>query len=245
MNLDKELSVLLNAIQEAGQVILQLQQQGLQITKKANDDLLTQADLQADAILKKHLLGAFPTYGWLSEETADDAKRLGCDRVWIVDPIDGTKEFVQGIPEFAVSVALVEQGIPLLGAVFNPAQNRLFHAVKGAGAWHNQQKILCSHNSNVLLVSRSEYQRGEWNQFQSPYTMKEMGSIAYKLALVAAGEAAAVMTQQPRSEWDIAAGVLLVQEAQGDVTDKSNQAFVFNQQQVRVNGIIAKAKTNE
>jgi myo-inositol-1(or 4)-monophosphatase len=236
----KELVLLLEAIQEAGNVILKLQQEGLEITRKANNDILTQADLQADSILKERLLSGFPDYGWLSEETADDDKRLSCERVWIVDPIDGTKEYASGLPEYAVSVALVEKGVPILSAVFNPAKNELFHAVYKQGAWLNNQKIACDASSDIVLVSRSEFERGEWAHVQSRYQLRETGSIAYKLALVAAGKALAAITYNPRSEWDIAAGVLLVQEAGGITTNKLHETFIFNQHNIRVSGVLAK-----
>lgn len=250
-NLIQEKQVLIDAIREAGQAVHQLQQSKLTITSKANNDIVTEADICADAILKRCLLGAFANDGWLSEETVDDAARLTRKRVWIVDPIDGTREYAAGMPEYALSVALVEDGVPILASVYNPAVNELFYAIKDQGAWLNDTAISTRAGISEqaihpaeklrLLASRSEYKRGEWAPFEAACEVVPIGSIAYKLALVAAGRAHATFSLGPKSEWDIAAGVLLVLEAGGAVFDKTKQSFIFNNQKIRVNGIVASA----
>lgn len=242
--MNNEVAVLLRAVREAGEAIAALQATGFTVTRKANHDLLTQADLLANDMLKSQLTSAFPTDGWLSEETADNLQRLSCQRVWVVDPIDGTKEYAMHVPEFAISVALVENREPVLACVFNPMTNELYHAVKGEGAWLNGAKMMCRQRSGAaltLLASRSEYQRGEWKRFESPHEVKIIGSIAYKLALVAAGRADATFSLGPKHEWDIAAGVLLVQEAGGVVTDRQRRIIQFNQAQIKVDGVVASA----
>lgn len=239
--MDKELAVLIEVVREAGEAIAAMRRQGVSVSVKENKDVLTQADLLANQILKSRLQEAFPMYGWLSEESVDDAARLNCKRVWVVDPIDGTREYIAGIPEYAVSAALVEEGAPLIACVFNPETNELFSAVRGQGVQLNGKPVHCRQQSTqplTLLASRSEFKRGEWDRFQDQ-EVKVIGSIAYKLALVAGGFADATFSLGPKSEWDIAAGVLLVKEAGGIVTDKSSQPFLFNQQHVLVNGIIA------
>lgn len=239
-----EIQILLSAVREAGDTIVKLQQSGFSVTRKSNNDLLTQADLAANDILKSRLTKAFPEIGWLSEESVDDEGRLACDLAWVVDPIDGTIEYATGIPEYAVSVALVERGKPVLACVFNPAANEFYHAILGEGAWLNDKRIRCTDACAKrlrLLASRSEYKRGEWDQFQQQHEVKQVGSIAYKLALVAAGKADATFSLGPKSEWDIAAGVLLVTEAGGKATDQERKPFLFNQVKVRVKGIVASA----
>lgn len=242
--MDKELQLLLDAVQEAGDSILDLQKTGFSISKKGEDDIVTKADLLADEIIKTRLLNAFPQDGWLSEESVDDVHRLACKRVWVVDPIDGTREFASGVPEYAISVALVQEGQPILSAVFNPATNEFFHAIKGQGAWLGKRKIQCNIPSQdfLLLASRSEYRRGEWGKYERDHRVKQVGSIAYKLGLIAAGEGDATFSLGPKNEWDIAAGVLLVTEAGGVVTDKERNPFLFNRKEVKVNGIVASAK---
>lgn len=244
--MNKEGRILQQATRAAGEAILKLQTSGYSIERKSNNDLVTQGDLLANDILKSTLNEHFPDYGWLSEETIDDKNRLKQERVWVVDPIDGTIEYSRGIPEYAISVALVEKGVPVVGVVFNPATDELFYAEKGQGAWFNDHKIVCNEASTgtfLLLASRSEFKRGEWDRFQEQHQVKVIGSIAYKLALVAAGKAHATFSLSPKNEWDIAAGTLLVLEAGGKVTDKDNRPFTFNQENVLVSGIIASANS--
>lgn len=239
--MDKSLDLLIAAVREAGEAIAAMRREGVTVSLKENQDVLTQADLLANQILKSRLQHAFPDDGWLSEESVDDAARLACRRVWVVDPIDGTREYIAGIPEYAVSAALVEDGVPLLACVFNPETNELFSAARGAGTQLNGKPVQCKQYRSqplTLLASRSEFKRGEWDRFQH-HDVKVIGSIAYKLALVAAGLADATFSLGPKSEWDIAAGVLLVNEARGTATDKASQPFIFNQQHILVNGIIA------
>jgi myo-inositol-1(or 4)-monophosphatase len=240
--MSNEITVLLNAMREAGQAILSLSRDDVDIRLKANADIVTRADLLANEILQTHLHSAFPSDGWLSEETTDNAERLTCQRVWVVDPIDGTREFAAGIPEYAMSVALVENGEPIVAAIYNPVTDELFHAVKGHGAWQGDHPLKCRHgdvNQLLLLASRSEYKRGEWMRFQQHHQVTQVGSIAYKLALVAAGKADATFSLGPKSEWDVAAGTLLVTEAGGIVTNKYQHKLVFNQERVLIDGIVA------
>ncbi len=243
--MDDLLNQLLQAVRAAGKEILALRASDLDITRKANNDIVTRADLAANDILRKQLAEPYPEYGWLSEESVDDAQRLRCRRTWIVDPVDGTKEFAAGIPEYAVSVALVEDGVPILGAVFNPVTDELFHAAKGHGAWLGETRIHCRSQAGdklLLLASRSECQRGEWDEFQRSHDVVIIGSIAYKLGLVAAGKADATFSLGPKSEWDIAAGLLLVKEAGGVVTNQRREEFVFNRENVLVDGIVASSE---
>jgi myo-inositol-1(or 4)-monophosphatase len=235
---------LLLAVKEAGEGVLKLQTHDLALSRKANNDIVTQADLMANDILNKHLAGVCSGYGWLSEETQDNRERLNKRYVWIVDPIDGTKEYVDAIPEYAISVALIERGSPLLAAVMNPATQELFYAMKDHGAYLGNKKISCknehaAHDKLVLLASRSEFHRGEWKKFEKLHIIRPVGSIAYKMALVAAGLADATFSLGPKNEWDIAAGALLVTEAGGSVCDKHQKAIQFNSGCVRVDGIIA------
>lgn len=245
MTLERELNILCKAVRKAGEVILQVANDSFSTAYKENLDPVTVADLEANRILRETLLGNFPDYGWLSEETCDHPERLTKKRVWIVDPIDGTKEFISGIPEFTVSVALVNEGCPMLASVYNPATGEFFTAIRGEGAWLNGNKIQANHpfrDRPVILASRSEIQRGEFQPFEPYAVIQPVGSIAYKLGLIAAGRADATFSLGPKNEWDIAAGVLLVEEAGGKVTDKEGMPFTFNRPNPLVNGIIAATK---
>lgn len=240
-----ELKTLLSAVREAGQMILTMRREGLDVEFKESNELLTAADLRANDMLKSALLKQFPQDGWLSEETRDNGERLTKSRVWIVDPIDGTIEYAKDIAEYAISVALIEKGEAIMGAVYNPASNEFFHAVKGQGAWLNDQPIQCSNASSkekmILLASRSENARGKWERFKLSHDVRPVGSIAYKLGLIAAGLGDATFSLGPKNEWDIAAGVLIVTEAGGCAVDCAGQPYRFNQCDTLVNGIVASA----
>ncbi|MBN1806095.1 MAG: 3'(2'),5'-bisphosphate nucleotidase CysQ [Sedimentisphaerales bacterium] len=244
-NLVESLEVLKKYVYQAGQAIFQMATEGFETAYKAHKDPVTTADIKADSILREGLLKDFPDTGWLSEETRDDYSRLEKKLVWIVDPIDGTKEFVGGIPEYAVSVALVEEGLPILAAVYNPATKELFTAASGQGAWLNDEIINSEHElaaKPLILASRSEIKRGEFKPFELFAQIKPCGSIAYKLALVAAGMADTTFSLGPKNEWDIAAGVLLVRESGGNATNRIGTPFIFNQRATLVNGIVATTK---
>ena len=173
-----------------------------QVDRKADASPVTQADRDADEVLRSVLLAASDA-AWLSEETADSPERLSARRVWIVDPLDGTKEFITGVPEYAVAVALVEDGEPVLGVVHNPVTGETFWAERGGGAVLNGQPIHVA-EGRVVLASRSETKRGEFTPFED-WEVRPVGSIQYKLALVAAGQGAVTWSRGPKHEWDVCA----------------------------------------
>ncbi|HKS81844.1 MAG TPA: 3'(2'),5'-bisphosphate nucleotidase CysQ [Candidatus Acidoferrales bacterium] len=203
---------------------------------------VTEADNQVNRVLREALVR--DGEGWLSEETVDDSERLAKQRVWIVDPLDGTKEFVAGIPEWCVSVALIEDGRAIAGGIANPATRETFLGSRETGVTYNgcpaQPSRKNSLEGAMVLASRSEVGRGEWAQFsEAPFTFRPMGSVAYKLALVAAGLADATWTLQPKNEWDIAAGVALVEAAGGVVQFLPNEKPAFNNRTTLLPGLFA------
>lgn len=205
----RDLEVLSNCVREAGQAVFRMAKKGFETAYKENKDPITTADLEADRILKEGLLQHFPYAGWLSEETQDDLSRLNKKWVWIVDPIDGTKEYVSGIPEYTVSVALAENGWPVLAAVYNPATEEMFSAARGQGAWLNGEAIKAEHplgDRPILLASRTEINRGEFKAFEPFAEIHPCGSIAYKLAMIAAGRANGTFSLGSKNDWNIAAG---------------------------------------
>lgn len=216
---------------------------GYEIGSKGRDNPVTQADLEADRALKEFLHTPFPHYGWLSEETADSAARLKCSRVWIVDPLDGTKEFIKGIPEFVVAIALVEDGEPVLGVTYNPIRREMIWGALGFGCHLNTRPAAVTRKRSLkgakVLASRSETSRGEWEPFKGILRVSPTGSVAYKLAMVAAGKADATFTRSPKSEWDVASGVALIQIAGGTVTDIDGKPLRFNRRNVKLKGMVA------
>jgi myo-inositol-1(or 4)-monophosphatase len=228
---------------QAGAAIMNYYQDAFAVTDKSPDNPLTDADLAADSLLKRQLGALLPEAGWLSEETTDNPERLAKKYVWVVDPLDGTKEFVMGLPEFSVSVGLVEDGRPLLAVVFNPPTGELFYGERGGGVFLNGRPVQVSPQPTLsgaqVDASRSEMKRGEFAPFAGLVELKIVGSIAYKLARVAAGLADATWSRGPKNEWDICGGALLVQEAGGQCLDLFNRPFTFNRPQPKVNGIMA------
>jgi myo-inositol-1(or 4)-monophosphatase len=209
---------------------------------KVGDDPITEADRVANRILRQVLKR--DGEGWLSEESFDDSGRLENERVWVVDPLDGTREFVAGVPEWCISVGFVENGRAVAGGVCNPSTRELFLGAMGQGITLNGKAVRPSNcrrlSEAVVLASRSEVERGEWDCFrQAPFVTTPMGSVAYKLALVAAGLADATWTFAPKSEWDIAAGVALVDCAGGFARKIDNSLIRFNQKSTRLPGLLA------
>ena len=240
--LDKELTAAIHAAHEAGTAILRIAQEHHQTAVQADRTVVTQADIEADRILQRHLRGGFPGYGWLSEETQSDASRLNKNRVWIVDPMDGTREFVMKVPEFVVSIALVERGEPILAVIYNPTTGDLHEAIRGGDAKCNDRPIHCDHKfagKAKVEVSRSDLEKGRFTGYEPYVELRPVGSIAYKLARLATGLTDATLSLTPKNEWDIAAGVLLVRQAGGRINDLRNQCYTFNRSDTLLNGVVA------
>ena len=209
---------------------------------KSGHDPVPEADILVDAALRKELLRE--DEGWLSEESVDDFARLQKRRVWVVDPLDGTREFVAGIPEFCVSIAMIEDGRPVAGGIYNPATDEVFLGSLDSGTTYNGKPARASQKAEiegaVILASRSETARGEWKPFENaPFRIQLMGSVAYKLALVSAGLADATFTLTPKQEWDVAAGAALVESAGGIVRTLDDQPLLCNRKSPKLSGLVA------
>ena len=153
--LEPELKAVKQAVREAGETILRVADEHYKVAaRQADRTVVTKADIEADRILQNHLREGFPDYGWLSEETKDDASRFQRDRVWIVDPMDGTREFVMKVPEFVVSVALAEKGQILLGVIYNPCTGELYEAVRSGGTKLDGKRVYCDHKGRILCLLR-------------------------------------------------------------------------------------------
>ena len=230
------------AIEAARAVFARFTPGQIETEYKAGHDPVTEADRALDAVLRQNLLREGE--GWLSEESVDDPSRLSQKHVWVVDPLDGTREFVQGIPEFCVSIGYVENGRPVAGGICNPATNETIVGAIDCGILYNgkpaqpsQRKLI---NGALILASRSEMKRGEWKQFDGDeFKIRAMGSVAYKLALVAAGKADITFTLTPKNEWDVVAGVALVKSAGGFVSTLEKTDLVANRRDPLLSGLIA------
>jgi myo-inositol-1(or 4)-monophosphatase len=201
------------------------------------------ADLAVDKVLEERLRDERPGYGWLSEESPDDGSRRTAERTWMVDPIDGTRAFLKGRPEFSVTVALIEGGRPVLGAVYNPMTEEFYDAIAGGGTRFNGRPATVADRVEIdgahILVSRSEMQKKGWDRGFADCRVEAISSIALKLARVAAGLADATITLWPKNDWDLAAGDLLIAEAGGAAMRPDGSEFTYNDDPPRHPGLIA------
>ena len=234
------------AARNAGKILMKYyKSEDNEVKMKGIDNPVTIADNEADKYLSEFLIGEFPDDGWLSEETVDTEERLSKDRVWIVDPLDGTKEFIEGIPHFSVSIALVYDGDPVIGVIYNPATNEMFSCQKGKGVYLNGHKVNASQKTNLLdasiTVSRSEVKRKEWEPYRNDFkSINPIGSVAYKLALVSSGNYDIFTTIAPKNEWDICAGNCIINEAGGKLIDLNGAPRLYNQDDTLITpGLIA------
>lgn len=231
------------AAREAGAIIRGYFNDEYTVRDKGEDNPLTDADLESNDLLERRLRGAFPDFGWLSEETIDSPERLEKRHVWIVDPLDGTKEFTIGVPEFVVSVGLVVDGVAQVGVLYNPIEDQMFTGIVGQGAKLNGKPIRVTDHPGLdgarLVCSRTEIKKGWFDDYTDRLTPIPVGSVAYKFGLVGAGKAEATFTPRPRSEWDICGGVAIVHAAGGRTSNRHGMPFRFNQPKPLVDGVAA------
>ena len=207
---------------------------------------VTEADLAVNELLTDQLRGARPDYGWLSEETEDDFDRLSRDRVFIVDPIDGTRSFTEGSKTWAHAVAVAERGEVTAAVVYLPLRDMLFSAAKGEGAFLNGVPIgptgAADLDASEILAARPATNPRHWRDDMPPrFRRAYRPSLAYRLALVAQGRFDGMITLRPSWEWDIAAGALILTEAGAGVSDRRGESLVFNNETPQLNGVVAAA----
>lgn len=238
-----ELAVALAAANEAGAILLRHYRGVSEHWEKSEDNPVTKADLESDAAIVRRLRAHCPGDAVLSEETANDPGRTAHRRAWIVDPMDGTKEFVGRIPEFAVSIALVENGEPIVGVILNPAAGRAVAATRGGGCWQAQWSgggfgaavrarvsSVRTLSDAVVIASRTEISRKQFAPYEGWFKeIRPVGSIAWKLGCIACGEGDLNVSVAPKNEWDVCAGDLLVREAGGVYVSFAGTKRTYNQ----------------
>ena len=212
-----------------------------EVWDKLDTSPVSAADIAVDTFLKRELKVLLPAAGWLSEETADNASRVERSLIWVVDPIDGTRDFVRGRTGWAVSVALVSCSRPLLGCLFAPVRRReeggeLWHAEAGQGAWRNGERLTASRR--VALPGARVPAKALMKEDADLVTVEQPNSIALRIAMVAAGEADLVATLRWGYEWDIAAAGLIAREAGAAVTDAFGQPLNYNKRDPRAFGVL-------
>ena len=204
---------------------------------------VTEADMAVDALLSDRLRAARPGYGWLSEETEDSDARLSCERVFIVDPIDGTRSFIEGSGTWAHSLAVADRGVVTAAVVSLPARDKMYTAAEGQGAFLNGAAIRVSDRNDLsgasLLAAKPNLAPQHWVGGTPDVKRAHRPSLAYRLCLVAEGRYDAMLTLRPSWEWDIAAGELILREAGAMTSDRAARVLRFNNAAPKVNGVIA------
>jgi len=225
-------TLLTEVLREVGEIALTHLRSGVSSWNKDDGTPVSDADLAVNRHLQERLCGARPDYGWLSEETEDEPGRLTCERIWVVDPIDGTRAFLEGVPHFCHSVALVESGRPVLAALYNPMANEFYEAASGQGARLNGEPIRVSDRQEVegcrMAAFEPMFRHPAWQQPWPPMYVIQRDSVAYRLALVASGEVDAALGLNTKRDWDLAAADLIVHEAGGRMTSHDGKPMHYN-----------------
>lgn len=233
-----DLALLIDAARDAGALALDYQARGLTVTSKADRSPVTDGDFAVNALLKARLLAARPDYGWLSEETVDSPDRLTRKRLFVVDPIDGTRAYMNNTPWYSISVAVVENGRPTAGVVFAPALDQLYSGQIGGTAQVNGVAIGVGAARDLencaMLADGRAMAAADWPVMQ----VDQRNSIALRLCLVAGDVFDAAVSVGVLHEWDVAAGDLIAGLAGAVVTDSDGQALAYNQAVPTARGLI-------
>ncbi len=231
-----------NIILEAGLMAKRMKKK-LSIKYKSKSQPVTNADLEINNLIKDYFKKETPSFGWVSEESKDNYSRFNSESFWCLDPIDGTRSYISGKPEYTISLALINKKEPILGLVLNPETEELFFAKKQKGAYCNGKRIMINKNENVfsssLAISSSEIKKLKKYNLVNQKNIIEMGSIAYKIALVAKGEVDTAISFTDKNDWDLAASDLILKEAGGSIKKISGEKIVYNSDQMKIESVIA------
>lgn len=241
---EEDLALLKEAVLAAGKIARDaFKANDSEVWDKSNNSPVTDADIAVNDYLLKTLCGARPGYGWLSEETKDDHSRHSCPRTFVVDPIDGTRAFIDRTPNFAVSVAIIQNGKSIAGVVYNPLKDELFEATLGGGARLNGNAIKAPDSDRIegirMVGYARKFRRLDWPDMQC----RVSNSMAYRMVLVASGKADATVAFTPKSDWDVAAAQLIATESGAIVTNLHGKEPSYDGQTTSGLGVICAGKT--
>tara|TARA_B100000963_G_scaffold356749_1_gene377534 strand:- start:1933 stop:2718 length:786 start_codon:yes stop_codon:yes gene_type:complete len=230
------------AILEAGKIALSLQKK-IKVKYKSENQPVTNADIEINNFLFDFFKKKTPHFGWLSEESLDDKSRFKSDFFWCLDPIDGTRSYILGKPEYTISLALINNFKPILGIIYNPTTKEYFYAEEQNGAFCNNTKIKVNSKKNFdvcsLAISNSETNILKSYNFFNFKDVKKIGSIAYKIALVAKGKIDIAISLTKKNDWDLAAADLLIREAKGKIMETNGEKIIYNTQNLNINSVMA------
>jgi myo-inositol-1(or 4)-monophosphatase len=230
--LAKDATALLSAaVREAGALALESFGNSPRQWPKGKSSIVCEADILVDRFLQKRLVTAAPNFGWLSEETEDTPARRSADYVWIVDPIDGTRSYLAGRPDWVICAALARRGRPVAAAIFAPVTDELFLATAGTGATRNGELLAANCGGDLEGVTVAGPKRfTDWlaRNYSNIVVTPRIGSLALRLARVAHGVLDIAFAGGNSHDWDLAAADLLVHEAGGAMTTLTGQSLLYN-----------------
>lgn len=238
---DEAARLLAAAVGEAGKLALSMRE-GVRSWQKDAGSPVSEADIAADNLLRERLMALAPSYGWLSEETADQPDRLLRKRIWVVDPIDGTRAYLANLPDWSVSAALVENGRPLAAALYVPVSDEMFIASKKSGTTQNGKRV----RANAIRSPRGARMAGNKRRVDQLIragiaieAAPKIHSLALRIARVATGELDAALATGSSHDWDLAAADLLVHEAGAVLTTFDGHKLIYNRSEIRHGELIA------
>ena len=235
----EDLRLLEDTVHEAGRIARKFYGGDYKRWSKEGGSPVTEADLAVDTFLKEILLQARPDYGWLSEENTDDPARLSRAYVFVIDPIDGTVAFLKNRPHFTICAAIVAEGRPRCGVVYNPISEELYSARVGAGAHRNGAAIHVGIRDTLqdcaMLGDRTQLTQAPW----PPMHVQNRNSVAYRVVLVADGSADASVSLTAKRDWDLAAADIILSEAGGCLTDAAGAVLVYNRPTTKQSSLVA------
>lgn len=234
-----DLELLIETAREAGSIARKyFYRDDVKAWDKSVGNPVTEADINVNNFLQETLRTARPDYGWLSEETMDDASRHSAKRSFVIDPIDGTRAFMDGKPHFTICLAVIENGRSVVGVVYNPIKEEMYDARIGGGARLNSRPINTSSSNKIEGCSMLGYPRKFKRLGWPDMKVSIRNSMAYRIVMVAAGERDGTVSFTAKSDWDLAAASLIATEAGAVITDLANEEMVYNEDSVNKNGVI-------
>lgn len=242
---DNDLPLLIEAARDAGRIAVDLSGPSLRHwDKPGGAGPVSEGDLAVNEMLENRLRDARPDYGWLSEETPDTPDRLSRETAFIIDPIDGTRSYIDGAKSWSHALAVTRNGVVQSAVIYLPRLDLMYHASAGQGAFLNDEPITPSRRDRLdqaeILATRRNMDKVHWHRGEVPhFNRAHRPSLAWRMALVAQGRFDAMLTLQPSWEWDIAAGDLILREAGAICTDRRGSALRFNNPHPQTDGVVA------
>jgi myo-inositol-1(or 4)-monophosphatase len=237
-----DLDLILSAAKEAAILASDLRAKGLKVEHKEGGSPVTNGDLAVNDLLMERLRTARPDYGWLSEETPDNTDRLSKQRLFVIDPIDGTSAYVNGRDWWTICIGVVEDGRPIAGVVIAPVLDEVYAAAEGQGATLNGGRIVVSDRDAIegcnMLGDPKMFADSRWPIPWPDMHIEARNSVAYRMCLAASGAFDAVLAPSPKHDWDMAAADIIVREAGGLSTDNKNGVFVYNRPDPKQRGLV-------